>query len=255
MGFCGMHFRRSSLFAGAALLSAGIAPAQASSYAVNPTQVVLTAQTTSRLITLQNLSTDSLRFQVTAFRWDQSAEGEMLLEPTRDVVAFPSLLTVAAGQQRTIRVGFTGVAGGVETSYRIFVEELPADPGEREPGDGIRVLTRMGIPIFIQPKQPAGHMELTQVQFQGGRVTFALRNTGNVHVLPQTIHLQGVGRTGAIMIDREEKGWYLLAGGVRAYQFEIPPQSCDGLTSLLARVVVAGTTLEERLATPLQCGR
>lgn len=250
-----MRPRYRGLIAGAIVFAASALPALASTYAVNPTQVVLSAQTTSRLVTLQNLSAETLRFQVTAFRWDQSPQGEMILAPTRDIVAFPSLLTIDAGQQRTVRVGFTGAAGSVEASYRIFVEELPPDAGDRLPGDGIRVLTRTGIPVFMQPKQPAGRMELSQVEAQGGRVTFALRNTGNVHVLPQRIHLQGVSRTGAVMLDREEKGWYLLAGGQRNYQFEIPPQSCDGLTSLQARVVVAGQTLEERLTTPLQCGR
>lgn len=249
-----MRLRCRSLLAGAGLLGLWVTPAQASTYSVNPTQVVLSAQTLSQLVTLRNPGTETLRFQVTAFRWDQSPQGEMLLAPTRDVVAFPSLLTVEAGQQRTIRVGFTGVAGDIEASYRIFVEELPADSSDPSTGSGIRVLTRIGIPVFVQPRQPAGRIELTPVQIQSGRVSFGLRNTGNAHLLPQSIHLEGVGRSGAVMLDREEKGWYLLAGGVRDYQFDIPPQSCDGLTTLLARVVVAGTTVEQRLASPLRCG-
>jgi fimbrial chaperone protein len=239
----------------ALVFGALISRASASTYAVNPTQVVLSAQTLSRLVTLRNLSDEPLRFQITVFRWHQSAQGEMTLDPTRDVVIFPSLLTVAVGEGRTIRVGFTGAIGNMEATYRIFVDELPPASPESHPDGGIRMLTRMGIPIFVQPKQPAGRVELSRVELHGSRVSFALRNIGNVHVLPQSISLQGLGRSGAVTVNREEKGWYVLAGGQRDYQFDIPPQTCDGLESLLAKVQIAGATLVERLIAPLQCGR
>jgi fimbrial chaperone protein len=237
------------------LLLGATASASASTYAVNPTQVVLSARTASRLVTLRNASKDPLRFQITTFRWDQTPRGEMVLEPTRDIVVYPSLLTVAPGEERTIRVGFTGVVGGKEATYRIFVEELPPASPQANPDAGVRMLTRMGIPVFIQPQQPAGSIELSPLRLQGSRVTFSLRNTGNVHVLPQRVRLHGTNRSGAATVAQDVASWYVLAGGVRDYEVEIPAALCADLSSLSAKVQVGDATLEERLIAPVRCER
>ena len=249
-----LRHARHGVLAGTWLLWAMICPASASTYAVNPTQVALSAATSSRLLTLRNDSLEPLRFQITTFRWDQAPQGEMLLEPTRDVIVFPSLLTVAPGKERTIRVGFTGVIGSTEATYRIFIEELPpASPDS--PDSGVRMLTRMGIPVFIQPKQPAGRAHLSPLRMQGSRVSFALRNDGNVHMLPQNIRVRGVDKSGAVTVDQEVAGWYVLAGGVRNYEIEIPAATCAALASLSATVQVGGATLEERLTPSAPCAR
>jgi len=249
-----VRWARHGVLAGAWLLWPMICPASASTYAVNPTQVALSAATTSRLLTLRNDSLEPLRFQITTFRWDQAPQGEMLLEPTRDVIVFPSLLTVAPGTERTIRVGFTGAIGIMEATYRIFIEELP--PGSPDsPDGGVRMLTRMGIPVFIQPKQPAGRAHLSPLRMQGSRVSFTLRNDGNVHMLPQNIRVRGVDKSGALTVDQELPGWYVLAGGVRNYEIEIPAPTCAALAALSATIQVGGATLEERLTPSAPCAR
>jgi fimbrial chaperone protein len=243
--------RRASygLLAAALLLGGTIRLVSASSYGVNPTQVVLSAATSSRLVTLRNDGAEPLRFQITTFKWDQTPQGEMRLEPTRDIVVFPSLLTVDPGKTRTIRVGFTGAVGTTEATYRIFVEELPPDSPAGANG-GIRMLTRTGIPVFIQPKQPAGKAQLSQLRLDGSQVSFALRNIGNVHMLPQRIRVRGLDKLGAVTVDQDVPGWYVLAGGVRNYEVPIPTGSCAALASLSATVEVGGTTLQERLTAP-----
>lgn len=239
----------------ALLIGAGRSPAAASTFTVNPTQVALSAQTSSRLVTLRNQSQETLRFQVSTFFWSQTPQGEMVLAPTRDVVVFPSLLTLAAGEERRIRVGFTGPIGATEVTYRIFVEELPPSSPVISTDRGVRVLTRMGIPVFIQPSRPMGRIELTAPQLQSGRLSFALRNTGNVHVLPRNIKLRGTDTTGAVVLEQSVPGWYVLADSVRNYEFELPAASCPDLASLSVHVQVGDTTLEERLTSAGGCGR
>ena len=51
------------------------APAGAATFSVNPTQVYLEGRTTTALVTLRNDSTEVMRFQVTAFTWQQSPAG------------------------------------------------------------------------------------------------------------------------------------------------------------------------------------
>ena len=63
--------------------------ASAATFTVNPTQIFLSGKTTTALLTLRNDSDDSLRFQLTAFAWQQTPTGELSLTPTQDVVFFP----------------------------------------------------------------------------------------------------------------------------------------------------------------------
>src|SRR4029453_2560001 len=119
----------SDLVVRAALIAMCIAPgamgsAFASSFSVNPTQIYLTSKSKSAILTLRNESDETLRFQLTVFAWDQSAQGEMKLQPTSDIVFFPTLLTLGPKESRNVRVGAATPFDAVEKTYRIFVEEL-----------------------------------------------------------------------------------------------------------------------------------
>jgi P pilus assembly chaperone PapD len=81
--------------------------AGAATFTVEPTRIALSGRTNSVLLTLRNESTETLRFELSVFRWAQSPSGEVQLEPTEDVVFFPSLLTVGPGESRRVRVGST----------------------------------------------------------------------------------------------------------------------------------------------------
>jgi P pilus assembly chaperone PapD len=69
----------------------------AATFTVEPTQIVFSNRTNSVLLTLRNESTETLRFELSVFKWDQSPSGEMQLEGTEDIVFFPALLTLAPG--------------------------------------------------------------------------------------------------------------------------------------------------------------
>ena len=77
----------------------------ASSFQVNPIRITLTPQGASSLVAVRNEGSDRLRLQVDFYAWDQSKQGEMILNPTDDLVVYPSLLTVDAGNERNVRVG------------------------------------------------------------------------------------------------------------------------------------------------------
>src|SRR5262245_19592751 len=160
--------RLRTLFTATVLATAAgfAAPASAATFSVNPTQIFLAGRTTSTLLTLRNDSTETLRFQLSVFEWQQGAGGEIELRPTQDVVFFPALLTLNAGEERRVRVGSTVAAGGTEKTYRIFVEELPAE----SQGDAtqVRVLTKMGIPIFIRPEKESSGATLAGLGLHEG---------------------------------------------------------------------------------------
>ena len=220
--------------------------ADAATFTVEPTQITLSGHTNSVLLTLRNESTETLRFELSVFKWAQSSAGEMQLEPTEDVVFFPSLLTVGPGESRRVRVGSATSPDSREKSYRIFVEELP--PGNRQ-GNGVRVLTKMGIPIFVAPIKEIAAATLNGLDLQNGTLRFTLNNDGTVHFVPGDIHVKGFAGSAAAL-DGQVGGWYVLAGGRREFTVPLTTAQCSGITSLLVEIQFGSDLLQERLQTP-----
>jgi fimbrial chaperone protein len=237
---------RARLFAIAAALCATAAPAAAATFSVNPTQVYLEGRTTTSLVTLRNDSTEVMRFQVTAFTWQQSPAGEIELAPTQDIVFFPALVQLQPGEERKIRVGTTSTAVATEKTYRIFVEELPpADAANN--GSEVRVLTKMGIPIFVRPAKAAEGARVADLTLTGGAVRFALANAGNVHLVPQQVLVRGVAGDGSPLFDETLAAWYILAGGRRDIDVAIPAAACDRLASITVEAKFEGTAVKESI--------
>lgn len=199
------------------------------------------------LLTLRNESTEILQFQLSAFAWAQSPSGEMQLEPTDDIVFFPTLLTLKPMETRRVRVGSATAQDVREKTYRIFVEELP--PSGTSTSTGIRVLTKMGIPIFVRPAKEVATATLTDLRQQDGALRFTLTNAGTVHVVPQSIKVRGLAGSNTAF-DRELEGWYVLAGGRREFEMAFPKNACAQVTSIVVNVEFASGKLQERLQTP-----
>ena len=220
--------------------------AAAATFTVDPTQIFLSGRTGSVLLTLRNESTETLNFQLSVFAWTQSTTGQMQLEPTEDIVFFPTLLTLKPKETRRVRVGGATPQDVREKTYRIFVEELPpANPA----GSGIRVLTKMGIPIFVRPVKEVATATLTDLRQQDGALRFTLSNAGTVHVVPQSIKVRGLSGSNAAF-DRELEGWYVLAGGRREFDMAFPKDACAQVTSIVVDIQFASGKLQERLQTP-----
>jgi fimbrial chaperone protein len=225
------------------------AAARAATFSVNPTQIHLSPSTTSRLLTLRNESGQVIRFQLSAFQWAQDPDGQMQLTPTTDVVFYPELLMLAPGEERRVRIGVTARAGTVEKTYRVFVQELPPLEGSEQAG-GVAVLTRMGIPIFLEPPKRAAQAQLRDAALEGRRLSFALANSGTVHFVPERIHVRGLDAAGAMRFEHELNGWYILAGGHQRFWVELPVELCASIASLAIEARIGDATLSERVARP-----
>ena len=232
------------------VLSTLPAPVAAATYTVNPTRVYLSARTTSALMTLKNESGTPLRMQLRAQRWDQSRSGEMQLAPTDDLIVFPTLLTLAPGEERKVRVATTATFGQVERSYRLYVEELPSTAAETPDGASVRILTRMGIPVFLQPARPTATAVLRGLGMSDGALAFELANSGNTHYIPESIVVRGFTAAGQPVGEWPLSGWYVLAGGVREFSLKVERPACDKVRSLLVEVTIGQTRLKGPLTTP-----
>jgi len=219
----------------------------ASAYRVTPVQVLLSRESASALLTLKNESAETLRFQITVVTWSQGSNGQMQVSPTRDILLFPTVLSVAAGEERKIRVASSVPFGNVERTYRIFFEELPPLEKPESARPEVRILTRMGIPIFLAPEKPGSDPRLEFAPVRGGVLSFSVRNGGNVHFTLQGVLVKGLGQDGKAVFERRAEGWYVLAGGSRDYEIEIPREQCGKLKSLYVETQIDRKTLSEKL--------
>ena len=233
-----------------ALLHAG--PATAATFRVSPVQLSLTASSTSGLLTLSNESPETLRFQLTAYRWAEDERGQMQLLPTEDLAVFPTLLTLEPGKERKIRIGTAASPAPSEKTYRVFVEELPsaADSGETAAGSRIKVLTRMGIPVFLKPPRTESGVEIAEAKIENARLRFLVRNSGNVHFTLQTVRAVATAGSGETVLDKQENGWYVLAGGTREYQWPLTPQECARVRTLKIEAQTDTGLVETRVEAP-----
>src|SRR5258708_10275171 len=91
---------------------------------LTPMRLVLSPKAPTALLSLRNRKSGSVRFQLRVFSWTSGPKGEMVMGPTDDVVFFPSLLTINAGEERKIRIGSPVRFGSTEKSYRLMVRGL-----------------------------------------------------------------------------------------------------------------------------------
>jgi len=188
-------------------------------------------------VALRNVGKEPVRLEVQATRWSQSPEGQLETAPTDELVVFPPLLTLAPGEERNLRVGATARPGAAERSYRVFLQELPPPekPGERQQ---VRVLSRLGLPVFLAPERSATRADLADLQVQGGKARFALQNAGSVRLRPAEVRLTARGADGRTLFARALDAWYVLAGGERRYQVELPAESCPAVRSVAVEVAL-----------------
>jgi fimbrial chaperone protein len=213
----------------AALLVATLA--SAALVAIDPVKVLLTGDNPSKSISLRNNGSERVRFQVSAFTWRQSLRGEMQLTPTPDLVFFPSLLELAPGETRRVRVTTTTQVSSTEQSYRLFADELP--PLAAQPGGAIRVLTRFGLPVFLAPDAAKAAPALT-LGMNSGRLKITLENRGNAHFIAQSVRIVGRAADGSSLLQQDLPAWYMLAGGKREYDLPIAPDTCAKLSQVSA---------------------
>ena len=232
------------------LLGWGAEDALGSAFTVTPVRVFLARGANSALLNVKNDSTEPIRFQISLKAWNQAPEGDMQLSDTTDLVFFPTIMELNAGEEKKVRVGSAFKAQVVtERSYRIFFEELPppqvtATPEQKQTAAQVRVLTKMGVPIFIQPANLVLKADLTNLAVDGNKVSFEVRNLGNTFFTVTKAMLTGLTKSGTPTFTREQDGWYVLAGGVRRFQFEVPVESCAGTDHI--RVEIASSLTDDK---------
>ena len=213
----------------------------ASTFNVSPLQVILSTGASSALVEIRNQAMEPLRLQLSVTAWEQSPAGEMIVTPTEDLVLFPMLVTLEPGETRKVRLGTASPAAATEKAYRVFVEELPSREEQAQAAGTIRVLTRLSIPVFLQPGKHIAAGNVHGVTVKDGVASFEITNTGNVHFSARHIRVIGMAASGDVIGEEGVEGWYILAGGSRRY--DVPVTSIKQCSDIRTLAVEAQTDI------------
>jgi fimbrial chaperone protein len=209
-----------------------------SGFFVSPVLISLSPRASTGVLTLRNQNPETARFQLNVFAWEQDTEGKALLTPTRDILFSPPLLILAPKEERKVRLASQTSTGSVEKSYRLLIEQLrsPAAKADSEQGQQLQMLTTLSLPIFLPPPKPVTQGRIESLTLSSPHSTFQLKNTGNVHLQIPAFSILGAGPSGAIVLQRQAPGGYVLAGTARLFKFELSRTECTGLRSLKVEV-------------------
>lgn len=210
----------------------------ATPFSVSPVRVYFAGRTNTGLLTVKNPNPNPVRLQLSTFSWDQSSEGKTLLAPTEDIIAFPLLLNLQPGEERKLRVGTKVPPGEREKAYRVFVEELPTiePPAQQSAATQINFLLRLGIPIFVAPAKSELKGEIENLAVRAGRVSFQLKNTGNVHFATNNFNIKGYSPDGKVVFEGHPKIGYILGGRTKLFDLELPAKDCSKANAIAVEV-------------------
>lgn len=209
--------------------------ARAASVEVNPVRLELETGVRGVVVTVKNQGTETTRFQASVHTWSQDEDGRMTLEPTQELFFFPSMLTLEPGESRPIRVGISSAPRDAERAFRLIVEELPP-LAPVPPSMGLKILTRVSIPVFVAPKTKDRQGNIADVDLRQSRFRFRVKNPGTVNFFVRQTRVRGLDGQGQRLVEKEQPGWYVLAGGSQVFALDTTAEQCRRIRSLEVEV-------------------
>ncbi len=212
----------------------------AGEFSVTPIRMDFDKDVKTGVVTVSAEGPDRLNLQMRAYEWTEDDQGKDVYTETQDLIFFPKIMTLSKDEKRTLRAGIESPPVEKEKTYRLFVEEIPS--AKKPEGVNISITLRFGIPVFVKPLKETPGAEIEKVEVSKGVAGVTVRNTGNVHLVINSIILKGKNAAGAEAFSQELAGWYLLAGASRTHTATIPPEICKNLSRLYVEVAAGKTT-------------
>ena len=224
-----------SLFVCLLAILLGAAPALAAPVSITPTTIVLGPGRTTALVSITNESNGPTRFETNVNLWAESPDGETTLTPNSDVVIFPQLIALAPHETKKVRIGTELPPGSAERSYRLILQELPQlnrDTGRVE----IQVLSKISLPVFVAGPNAQPRPAVDTAVLKDGKLTFSVANAGAAHFMLKQVTVTGRSAAGESFA-LNTNGWYVLAGGRRAFHLALAAADCRRSTEITIKAV------------------
>ena len=202
----------------------GVGVASAGSFKVFPLKLELGSKTKTALFKITNTGDTPVTVQLETVNWFQNSDGDDKYESTRDIVYFPKIVKVKAGQQRIIRVGYRGEKlASKEKTYRIFAQELP-ELGDKK--GALKFSLRFSVPIFVNVAGTESKAKIASAELNNGQLKVFVKNAGSEHFVVKKIKANGVGFDGQQVFSTKTGGWYVLPGANKPFLVNLPENEC-----------------------------
>ncbi|SPL69305.1 fimbrial biogenesis chaperone [Acinetobacter stercoris] len=188
----------------------------AASIRLSPVSIEMLDNQTATSINLYNQSSDSTDLQIRVFEWLQE-DGKDLLKPTDDIVISPPFVKLAPTNSynlRVVRIQPNTISG--EKTYRIIVDELPKPVDSRKASQGLNVLLRSSLPVFIVNKDAITSIT-GSIQIDQNIPYVVINNTGSRHALLNELIVNDETAHTSFPIKVNTVNGYILSGKSKSY--------------------------------------
>ncbi|MFV5585441.1 fimbria/pilus periplasmic chaperone [Acinetobacter oleivorans] len=192
----------------------------AASIRLSPVSVEILSDQAASSISLYNQSNESSDLQVRVFEWRQNAGQDQLI-PTDEIAVSPPFLKLQPNDSynlRVVRINPVLVSG--EQTYRIIIDELPKPIDNRKVDQGVNVLLRSSLPLFVVNKDAITKLTWS-IQQEQNNSSLIINNVGNRHALLSNLTLVDTTANKSYAIKVNTVNGYILAG--KARNFNISP--------------------------------
>lgn len=234
-------------------LGAGAGPAAAANFSINPLRVELDSRHQAEILLLHNDSTAPLRLQVETTRWTMDANGAWQTTPTDELIATPLLLEIAANGSAQLRVGTLTPVSDAERAYRLLINELPGDDDGAEGQVRLRVLTRVSLPVFLEPAGAKVAPAIAAARFAQGSLHIDLANGGTRRMDPQTAGVTLLDAAGRKLFRKDVNAAYVLAGAKLPMELAVPAEACRQARTVRLHLGEDGVDVERAIADERSC--
>lgn len=192
----------------------------AASIRLSPVSVEILSDQAASSISLYNQSNESSDLQVRVFEWRQNAGQDQLI-PTDEIAISPPFLKLQPNDSYNLRVvRINPVPFSGEQTYRIIIDELPKPIDNRKVDQGVNVLLRSSLPLFVVNKDAMTKLTWS-IQQEQNNSSLIINNIGNRHALLSNLTIVDTTANKSYAIKVNTVNGYILAG--KARNFNISP--------------------------------
>uniref|UniRef100_UPI001250006F fimbrial biogenesis chaperone n=1 Tax=Acinetobacter nosocomialis TaxID=106654 RepID=UPI001250006F len=207
---------RKNIFVATSLLLFLPSMLNAASIRLSPVNVEILSDQTASSISLYNQSNESADLQVRIFEWTQNAGQDQLI-PTDDIAISPPFLKLKPNDSynlRVVRIKPEPISG--EKTYRIIIDELPKPIDSRKASQGVNVLLRSSLPVFVVNKDAMTKLTWS-IQQEQNSAYLSINNIGNRHALLNNLTLVDTTSNKSYPIKVNTVNGYILSGKSRHF--------------------------------------
>ncbi|QNX06776.1 fimbrial biogenesis chaperone [Acinetobacter seifertii] len=188
----------------------------AASIRLSPVSVEILSDQSASSISLYNQSNESADLQIRIFEWTQNAGQDQLI-PTDDIAVSPPFLKLKPNDSynlRVVRIKPEPISG--EKTYRIILDELPKPIDSRKASQGVNVLLRSSLPVFVVNKDAITQLNW-KIDAKQNDTFLNISNIGNRHALLNDLILVDNTENNSYPIKVNTVNGYILSGKSKNY--------------------------------------